>query len=258
MAGITAKDFKDYIDDEFDVEILDLLIGIINKRKTFLSKMQDIGNPRMVVKGFQMNKQDLKEYGDANKWKSREDVIDSLVRDFKEKATSFNNTPTNQQREKFWTYNKLMQHHAKLLKKNPSVNEEVDSSLLDAIEVIMNNKVGSARKQAMSVVLDAAKAKSGHSPRTFQQALQMLDLEESVKRRKIIEATSQPIGSEVIAMLHEIASNYKVKVPANKSWTSVAMMVESVYLSVPKSDRSSFIKDIQKLKAGTCSGEIIL
>ena len=56
MAGITAKDFKDYIDDEFDVEILDLLIGVINQRKAFLSKMQDIGNPRMVVKGFQMNK----------------------------------------------------------------------------------------------------------------------------------------------------------------------------------------------------------
>ena len=168
-------------------------------------------------------------FNEGSEWKSREDVIDSLVKDFKEKATSFNNTATNQQREKFWTYNRLMQHHAKLSKKNPSVNEgqvmkgvvdgkptyvieyegqelrvdekdwksfkdmielkesvneEVDSSLLDAIEVIMNNKVGSARKQAMSVVLDAAKAKSGHSPRTLQQALQMLDLEESVNEAR--------------------------------------------------------------------------
>ena len=60
---------------------------------------------------------------ESSKWKSREDVIDSLVKDFKEKASSFNNTSSNQQREKFWTYNKLMQHHAKLSKKNESVNE---------------------------------------------------------------------------------------------------------------------------------------
>ena len=151
MANITAKDFKDYIDDEFDDEILDLLIGVINQRKTFLSKMQDMGNPRMVVKGFQMNKQDLKEF-----------------------------------------------------------------------------------------ISEGAQ------------------IQKPTKRRKIIEATSQPLGSEVVLMLHEIASNYKVKAPANKSWSSVANMVESVYLSIAKKDRASFIKDIQKLKTGTRNGEIIL
>tara|TARA_R110002126_G_scaffold79757_5_gene197835 strand:+ start:207 stop:1790 length:1584 start_codon:yes stop_codon:yes gene_type:complete len=78
------------------------------------------------------------------------------------------------------------------------------------------------------------------------------------KRRKIMEAMSQPLGSEVVSMLHEIASNYKVKVPANKSWNSVANMVESVYLSIAKKDRASFIQDISKLKRYTNNGEIIL
>ena len=185
-SSITAKGFKDYVDDEFDVEILDLLIGVINQRKAFLSKMQDIGNPRMVVKGFQMNKQDLKEFiGEGRVLKG---VVDGKP-----------------------TY--VIEYEGQELR----VDEKDWKSFKD-----------------------------------------MIELKESVKRRKIIEATSQSLGSEVISMLHEIASNYNVKVPANKSWTSVAMMVESVYLSVPKSDRSSFIKDIQKLKAGTRSGEIIL
>ena len=183
---ITAKGFKDYVDDEYDVEILDLLIGVINQRKTLLTKMQDMSNPRMVVKGFQMNKQDLKEF--ISEGRVLKGVVDGK--------------PTH-----------VIEYEGQELR----VDEKDWKSFKD-----------------------------------------MIELKESVKRRKIIEATSQSLGSEVISMLHEIASNYNVKVPANKSWTSVAMMVESVYLSVPKSDRSSFIKDIQKLKAGTRSGEIIL
>jgi hypothetical protein len=38
---------------------------------------------------------------------SREEIIQKLVDEFGEKASSFNNTPTNKQREKFWTYNRL-------------------------------------------------------------------------------------------------------------------------------------------------------
>jgi hypothetical protein len=38
---------------------------------------------------------------------SREEIIQMLVDDYGKKASSFNNTPTNKQREKFWTYNRL-------------------------------------------------------------------------------------------------------------------------------------------------------
>ena len=38
---------------------------------------------------------------------SREEIIQRLVDEFDEKSSSFNNTPTNKQREKFWTFNRL-------------------------------------------------------------------------------------------------------------------------------------------------------
>jgi hypothetical protein len=37
----------------------------------------------------------------------RDEVIQKLVDEFGKNASSFNNTPTNQQREKFWTLNRL-------------------------------------------------------------------------------------------------------------------------------------------------------
>jgi len=42
----------------------------------------------------------------------REEIIKKLVDEFGEKESSFNNTKTNQQREKFWdiqSFNKLLQ-----------------------------------------------------------------------------------------------------------------------------------------------------
>jgi hypothetical protein len=38
---------------------------------------------------------------------NREQIIEKLVNEFGMKASSFNNTPTNKQREKFWTFNRL-------------------------------------------------------------------------------------------------------------------------------------------------------
>jgi hypothetical protein len=41
-----------YVESEWDTEMLDLMISIISKRKKFLEQMQYHGNPRTVVKGF--------------------------------------------------------------------------------------------------------------------------------------------------------------------------------------------------------------
>ena len=61
MAKFTAKDFVDYVNDEFDSETLQLLKRVLDERLTFLRKMGDMLNPRTVVQGFKLNKQDLKE-----------------------------------------------------------------------------------------------------------------------------------------------------------------------------------------------------
>ena len=50
--------------------------------------------------------------------------------------------------------------------------------VLAAIETVKKVKAGPERRKAMGVILDAAKAKTGESPRTLKQALEFLDLED--------------------------------------------------------------------------------
>ena len=61
MGTFTAKDFVDFVNDEFDVETLQLMQNVLNDRLTLLNKMKDMANPRTVVQGYKLNKQDLKE-----------------------------------------------------------------------------------------------------------------------------------------------------------------------------------------------------
>ncbi len=51
-APFTSEDFMNYVESEWDVEMLDLMMGIISKRKKFLEQMRYHGNPRTVVKGY--------------------------------------------------------------------------------------------------------------------------------------------------------------------------------------------------------------
>ena len=51
-APFTTDDFMNYVESEYDIEMLDLMMGIINKRKEFIKQMQYHANPRTVVKGF--------------------------------------------------------------------------------------------------------------------------------------------------------------------------------------------------------------
>ena len=250
MANITAKDFKDYIDDEFDNEILDLLIGVINQRKTFLSKMQDIGNPRMVVKGFQMNKQDLKEYvneaAQIQKPISTPAELEQLKRDIEKTGlASHIGIETKRAHDNGGLINLYVDYE------DPKHGTQELSIYLDLQGGGSTFNVRSEDGWSADDPVDAVN-------KILSKKSVLESIKKPTKRRKIIEATSQSLGSEVVLMLHEIASNYKVKVSANKSWSSVANMVESVYLSIAKKDRASFIKDIQKLKTGTRNGEIIL
>jgi len=58
----------------------------------------------------------------------REEIIQKLVDEFDEKASSFNNTETNKQREKFWTYNRLVNYYRKLVDKR-------DEALVEQFEL---------------------------------------------------------------------------------------------------------------------------
>jgi len=46
-----TKDFIDAVNDEFDIETLELMQGLINKRLTLLKYMQDIAVKKQ-IKGF--------------------------------------------------------------------------------------------------------------------------------------------------------------------------------------------------------------
>ena len=51
-APFTSEDFMNYVESEWDIEMLNLLMGIISKRKKFLEDVLAKAEPRTVVKGF--------------------------------------------------------------------------------------------------------------------------------------------------------------------------------------------------------------
>ena len=48
----TSEEFMDYVESEWDLEMLDLMTGIIEKRRNFLKMVLDKANPRTYIKGF--------------------------------------------------------------------------------------------------------------------------------------------------------------------------------------------------------------
>jgi hypothetical protein len=49
---LETQEFLDAVEDEFDLETLELMKGVLQKRINFLNKTLDIANPRNVVKGY--------------------------------------------------------------------------------------------------------------------------------------------------------------------------------------------------------------
>jgi hypothetical protein len=50
----------------------------------------------------------------SNTFNTRQEIINALVEQWDENPKSFNNTSTNKQIEKFWTYNRLLKHYYEL------------------------------------------------------------------------------------------------------------------------------------------------
>jgi len=59
-------------------------------------------------------KQADKEFGERAHDVSKEGIVDILVKEFGATRSSFYNTDTNKQREKFWTYNRCVKYYSKL------------------------------------------------------------------------------------------------------------------------------------------------
>ena len=78
----------------------------LNQAKVIIKESLD--NEQASLSALLTQKKSLNE-GKYNP-KNREEVIDILVKDFNKDARSYNNTPTNKQKEKFWTYNRLRNH----------------------------------------------------------------------------------------------------------------------------------------------------
>ena len=49
---LETQEFLDAVEDEFDLETLQLMKGVIEKRLSLLNKAVDLANPRTVVKGY--------------------------------------------------------------------------------------------------------------------------------------------------------------------------------------------------------------
>lgn len=47
------------------------------------------------------------------KFNTKEEIVEALVNEFGEKRSSFYNTDTNKQREKFWTFNRTKNFYYK-------------------------------------------------------------------------------------------------------------------------------------------------
>ena len=48
------------------------------------------------------------------KFENKKQIVDKLVSDWDMKEATFYNTPTNKQREKYWTYNRTLRYLFKL------------------------------------------------------------------------------------------------------------------------------------------------
>ena len=162
---LTAQEFIASVDDEFDAEVLDLMITVVQKRLQFLDKMKQMAKPKSQI-GYKgsVSKTDLQ--------KAIKESVQMGINIVNEKAVS-------QQQQKFMgmvhAYKKgdmekvpaSVKKAAKSMTKGEAedfastkhkglpkkVNEAADPKVLKAIETLKNIKYGVERREAMEIVL---------------------------------------------------------------------------------------------------------
>jgi hypothetical protein len=166
MAKFTAKDFVDYVNDEFDSETLQLLKNVLDERLTFLRKMGDMANPRTVVQGYKLNKQDLKEMRGFTVSRTR---LESIVK------------------------------------------EEVESFL---------------------------------TPQKTEE--------------KLYEFVENAVGSEVSAIVYEIANNHGYTGSSDKQFKTVTTQIRHILPQILQENRKAFIREVENTKSLMGIDEIVL
>jgi predicted house-cleaning noncanonical NTP pyrophosphatase (MazG superfamily) len=214
MTKFTAKDFVDYVNDEFDSETLQLLKNVLDERLTLLRKMGDMANPRTVVQGYKLNKQDLKEMRGFTMSELRMKAIDIL------KMIGVSLSEKNIEDMVNGIIAKIDQHKAGAV----VAEGDIDKTRLESIvtEEVQNF------------------------------------LNPSKTEEKLYEFVENAVGSEVSAIVYEIANNYGYTGSSGKQFKTVTTQIRHILPQILQENRKAFMREIESTKRLMGVDEIIL
>ena len=220
MTKFTAKDFVDYVNDEFDSETLQLLKNVLDERLTFLRKMGDMANPRTVVQGYKLNKQDLQEI-------------------------------------RMFTAKELRLKAAEILKMLgvPLSDENIQDMVNGLIAKIEKHKAGAVAEQTARVSMSRVEAIVREEVEAFLNPAPIV--QEKKEDKRYIEFVTESLGQEVICMLQEIASNYDLDM-SNIKYKTITKFTRDALIQIPPQDRKKFLQEVRDIKELCGNDEIIL
>jgi hypothetical protein len=214
MAKFTAKDFVDYVNDEFDSETLQLLKNVLDERLTLLRKMGDMANPRTVVQGYKLNKQDLKEMRGFTMKEIRMKAVDIL----------------------------------KMI--GVSLSEENIKDMVDGIIAKIN------KHKAGAIVAEGDIDKTRLESVVIEEVQNFLNPPKT--EEKLYEFVENAVGSEISAIVYEIANNYGYTGSCNKQFKTVTTQIRHILPQILQENRKAFIREIEGTKSLMGVDEIIL
>jgi hypothetical protein len=214
MAKFTAKDFVEYVNDEFDSETLQLLKNVLDERLTLLRKMGDMANPRTVVQGYKLNKQDLKEMRGFTMQELRMKAIDIL----------------------------------KMI--GVSLSEKNIEDMVDGIIAKIN------KHKAGAIVAEGDIDKTRLESIVIEEVQNFLNPPKT--EEKLYEFVENAVGSEISAIVYEIANNYGYTGSCNKQFKTVTTQIRHILPQILQENRKAFIREIEGTKSLMGVDEIIL
>lgn len=250
MAKFTAKDFVEYVNDEFDSETLQLLKNTLDERLIFLRKMGDMANPRTVVQGYRLNKQDLKEA--QTLYESIGADLDILAQE----SSSF---------KQFISKIKSSPEYKKLDITDPQVNSFL-LTIYDSADGLSEARGFTTKELRLKAI---ALLKSIGVPTSEENIQDILGgLIAKIKKYNagsvLAEVVKSSIRSEVVLMITELAEGYGVKIPTHtesgskKEWKTITKMAEYAVRGIDSSNRKSFIRDVMRIKKAINNDEIVI
>lgn len=220
MGTFTAKDFVDFVNDEFDVETLQLMQNVLNDRLGFLNKMKDMASPRTVVQGYKLNKQDLQEMRGFTMRELRMKAIEIL------QMIGVTQNEKNIQDMVNGIIAKIEKHQAGTVFTEEKITK-------DRLEAIVREEVN-----------------------TFLTPV----TEDEQKDERFFEFVSQNLGNEVVGSIHEIAQNngYDGLPFLHRDCKTVTGLVKEILPFIPQKNRKDFISEVSAVSRAFDIDEITL